>query len=128
MPLRNEKEFICFTKNKCVRPAAVSQFHSTNDEVTSYSGLCLLQHSPMPNLSHFSQACVRATQTCAYACSHARVHTHANTLCQQTDTSVNTVTDYRPNCCGFYYQKQYWKILAATFLTTLRPTQPNPMC
>jgi competence CoiA-like predicted nuclease len=121
MPLRN-KEFICFTKNKChVRSAAITQFYLTKYEVTtSYSGLCLLQHSPMPNLSHFSHARVHATHTHIHACMSTRAH--ANTLCQQTDPSVNTVTDCRPNWWGFYYQKQYWKLLAATALTTRRPT------
>jgi hypothetical protein len=76
MPLRNKEEFICFTKNKChVRPAAITQFYIMKHEVTSsYSGLWLLQHSPMPNLSHFSHACVRATHTCVHE--QARAHKH----------------------------------------------------
>jgi hypothetical protein len=70
MPLINKEEFIRFTKNKChVGPAAITQFYITKYEVTSsYSGLCLLPYSPMPNLSHFSHAHVHAT--------HTHTHTH----------------------------------------------------
>jgi hypothetical protein len=49
-----------------------------------------------------------------------------NALCQQTETSANMVIAYRPNWWELYYQKQYWKFLTATSVTTLRPTQPNP--
>ena len=80
MPLRKKEEFICFTKNTChVRPATVTQFYITKYEVTtSYSRLCLLQHSPMPNLSHFSHARVRATHKRARACAHTHTHTHTH--------------------------------------------------
>jgi len=130
MPLRNKEEFIFNTKNKChVRPAAITQFYITKYEVTSsYSGLCLLQHSPMSNLSHFTHVCVHATHMRAHAPTHRHTHTHKQCIVPTNRHLINTVTDCTPNWWGFYYQKQYWKLLAATALTTLMPTQPNPMC
>jgi len=92
MPLRNKEEFICFTKNKChVRPAAITQFYITKYEVTSsYSGLCLLQHSPMSNLSHFTHVCVHATHMRAPA--RTRTHTQTHT---QTTHCANKPTPHK---------------------------------